>query len=265
MNSFYTVIKSVVLFTVVFTMLYSCKEHDKKVATEKVAKVDTTAKKIDTVVKPKYPDYLTIDFLMGKFNPAKHKRFVRIEDKYTNKKNVYLDKDAYASFLKMYQAAYKDGFKLVIVSATRNFDYQKNIWERKWKQKAKIADKAKRTIEILKYSAMPGTSRHHWGTEVDLNVLENSFYTKGEGKKIFDWMMKNAHKYGFYRPYTAGRPYGYNEEKWHWSYTPVSKTYTKYAKENMKDKFISGFSGAETAKKIAVTKKYILGIDASCL
>ncbi len=264
MNSFYTVIKSVFLFTVVFTMLYSCKEHDKKVATEKVAKVDTVAKKIDTVVKPKYPNYLTVDFLMGKFNPAEHKRFVRIEDKYTNKKNVYLDKDAYASFLKMYQAAYKDGFKLVIVSATRNFDYQKNIWERKWKQKAKITDKAKRTIEILKYSAMPGTSRHHWGTEVDLNVLENSFYTKGEGKKIFDWMVKNAHKYGFYRPYTAGRPYGYNEEKWHWSYTPVSKIYTKYAKKNMKDEFISGFSGAETAKEIAVTKKYILGIDASC-
>ena len=37
--------------------------------------------------------------------------------------------------------------------------------------------------EIMKYSSMPSTSRHHWGTDIDLNSLENSYFEKGEGKK----------------------------------------------------------------------------------
>lgn len=226
--------------------------------------VKTNPKAKDSLNKQKYPDFLNIDFLMGKFDPSKHKRFVRIEDKYTNKQNVYLDKSAYKSFLKMYEAAYQDGFKLLIVSATRPFDYQKRIWERNWKKREYIKDPVERALDILKFSSMPGTSRHHWGTEIDLNVLENSYYDKGEGKKIFDWMNENAYKFDYYRAYTAGRPYGYQEEKWHWSYKPISKIYTRYAEENMKDEFIKGFSGAETAKKIEITKKYILGINPQC-
>lgn len=241
-------------------LLFSCKNEKNN---QVVVKKENLVKK-DTIVKPRYPTYLNKEFIMGKFDPSKHNRFVRIEDKYTNKQNVYLDIDAYNSFLNMYKAAYKDGFKLMIVSATRPFDYQKRIWERNWKKRLKIKDPVKRALDILKFSSMPGTSRHHWGTEIDLNVLENKYYEKGEGKKIFDWMTEHAHQFGFYRPYTAGREYGYNEEKWHWSYLPISKTYTNFAKENMKDEYINGFSGSETAKQIGVTKKYILGINPKC-
>ena len=243
-------------------LLLSCKENSKTPTLLKTQEKKHI--KNDTVVKKLYPEHLNIDFLMGKFDPSKHKRFVRIENKYTNKHNIFLDKDAYSAFLKMYDAAYKDGYKLMIVSATRPFDYQKRIWERNWAKRAKIKDPVKRALDILKFSSMPGTSRHHWGTEIDLNVLENSYYADGEGKKIFDWMTKNAGKYGFCRPYTAGRPFGYNEEKWHWSYKPISKIYTQFAKENMKDEYIKGFKGAENAKRIQVTKKYILGINQGC-
>ncbi len=255
MGKVYIIVISLLVFA-------SCDNQVKKNTDIRKQKKEIIRK--DSIVKKKYPDYLNNDFLMGKFDPSRHKRFVRIEDKYTNKHNIYLDKDAYQSFLKMYQDAYNDGFKLKIISATRFFDYQKGIWERNWKKRKKIKNPVKRALDILKFSSMPGTSRHHWGTEVDLNVLENSYYTKGEGKKIFDWMTKNAHKYGFCRPYTAGRPFGYNEEKWHWSYMPVSKLYTRYAKENMKDEYIKGFSGSETAKQIEITKKYILGINKHC-
>ncbi len=254
--------KIVYLIVLSLLLLSSCKENSE--TTPLVKTQEKKHVKNDTVVKKLYPGYLNIDFLMGKFDPSKHKRFARIEDKYTNKHNVFLDKDAYSAFLKMYDAAYKDGYKLMIVSATRPFDYQKRIWERNWAKRAKIKDPVKRALDILKFSSMPGTSRHHWGTEIDLNVLENSYYADGEGKKIFDWMTKNAGKYGFCRPYTAGRPFGYNEEKWHWSYKPISKIYTQFAKENMKDEYINGFNGAETAKRIQVTKKYILGINQEC-
>ncbi len=252
------------LLVFIIFFLFSCKNAG-KTPEKKYKPVEKKFETVtDTVSKPKYPSYLNIDFLMGKFDPSKHQRFVRIEDQYTNKHNVYLDKEAYRAFLKMYNAAYKDGFKLMIISATRPFDYQKGIWERNWAKRKNIKDPVKRALDILKFSSMPGTSRHHWGTEVDLNVLENSYYSSGKGKQIFDWMTKNAFKYGFCRPYTAGRPYGYNEEKWHWSYKPLSEIYTQYANENMKDDFISGFKGAETAKKIQVTKKYILEINKIC-
>ena len=256
--------KNTLFLIIVIIALFSCKNTVKTSKQVEAVKKDTIVVKKDTIKKPKYPSYLNIDFLMGKFDPAKHPRFVRIEDKYTNKHNVYLDKAAYNAFLKMYDAAYKDGFKLLIVSATRPFNYQKGIWERNWAKRKNIKDPVKRALDILKFSSMPGTSRHHWGTEVDLNVLENSYYATKEGKMIFDWMTENAYKFGFCRPYTAGRPYGYNEEKWHWSYKPVSEIYTQYARENMRDDYISGFKGAETAKKIQVTKKYILGINKEC-
>jgi len=256
--------KKIFLLSFIILALFSCKNTGEKPEKNRTIKKDTVEIRKDTVVKPKYPSYLNNDFLMGKFDPSKHPEFVRIEDKYTNKHNVYLDKNAYNAFLKMYDAAYKDGFKLLIVSATRPFNYQKGIWERNWAKRKNIKDPVKRALDILKFSSMPGTSRHHWGTEIDLNVLENSYYTKGKGKKIFDWMTENAYKFGFCRPYTAGRPYGYNEEKWHWSYKPISGIYTQYAKENMKDDYISGFKGAQTAKKIQVTKKYILGINKKC-
>ena len=35
----------------------------------------------------------------------------------------------------------------------------------------------------------------------------------------------NASRYGFARPYTAGRSGGYEEEKWHWSYLPLSRKF----------------------------------------
>ena len=111
--------KNVLLLLLFIFTVSSCKNSGKEISSSeaKVTEIKNIQKpKQDTIVKKKYPKFLTIDFLMGKFDPSKHKRFVRIEDKYTNKQNVYLDKSAYTSFLKMYEAAYNDGFKLLIVS-----------------------------------------------------------------------------------------------------------------------------------------------------
>ena len=38
---------------------------------------------------------------------------------------------------------------------------------------------------------MPSTSRHHWGTDLDLNNLNNSYFTSGKGKKIYKGSEKN--------------------------------------------------------------------------
>jgi len=206
-------------------------------------------------------------YLMGKFDPAKNDAFVKVPVKYANRKGYYLRKSAFEAFKKMHEAARKDGVKLIIRSATRNFNYQKRIWERKWRKQNKSRNAVDKARNILKLSSMPGSSRHHWGTEIDLNAFRNDWFEHDQGLKLFRWMNKNAAKYGFRRPYTkkdSKRPTGYNEEKWHWSYTPLSIPMLKDAAIILNDNNIKGFSGSETAKKIGIVKDYILGVDESC-
>jgi len=52
------------------------------------------------------------------------------------------------------------------------------------------------------------------GTDFDLFSLSNGNFNSGNGKVIYDWLTKHAHKFGFCQPYTAGRTQGYNEERW---------------------------------------------------
>lgn len=218
-----------------------------------------------------------LDYLMGHFDPAQHADFAKITSPYADRADMYMRKDAYEAFKSMHAAALKEGISLKIISAARNFDAQKGIWEAKWngsrilsngENAAKAYPLAKnRALKILEYSAMPGASRHHWGTDIDLNNLSDKWFLQGDGQKIYAWLVKNAGNFGFCQPYSvknAERPHGYNEEKWHWSYMPVSNKLTTFARNYMKDKLITGFSGAETAAEIGVVEKYVLGINQQC-
>jgi LAS superfamily LD-carboxypeptidase LdcB len=207
------------------------------------------------------------NYLMGKFNPAKHNAFVKVPARYANRNGYYLRKSAFEAFKKMHEDARRDGVKLIIRSATRNFDYQKRIWERKWRAQKKSRSAINKARNILKLSSMPGSSRHHWGTEIDLNAFRNDWFDHDQGLKLFRWMNANASKYGFHRPYTkkdSERPTGYNEERWHWSYTPLSIPMLHDASMALKDERITGFLGSKTAIEIGVVKNYILGVDESC-
>lgn len=212
---------------------------------------------------------------MGKFNPAEDERFVLIPMPYALKK-MYMRKEAFKSFKEMYDAAAKDGISLLIKSATRPFDVQKTIWESKWVGRRKVdgaflspevVNKTVRAKKILRWSSMPSTSRHHWGTDIDINNLEPEYFEKGQGLKEYEWLVANAHKFGFCQVYSKmdeTRPYGYQEEKWHWSYLPISKKLTQEYAEKIKDSDIVGFLGAETASDIEIVKKYVLGINPAC-
>ncbi len=218
------------------------------------------------------------NYIMGKFDPAQHPDFVKVDKKYADVEGYFLRKETYASFEKMWEAAKADGVTLTIVSATRNFERQRAIWEGKWSGSRlienganaakKYPDPKTRALKILEYSSMPGSSRHHWGTDIDLNDLDNYTFEQGPGKKVYDWLQKHAHEYGFCQPYTPkgdARPNGYNEEKWHWSYIPVAKKLTDLAARTLTDDMIGGFKGAETAIEIKVVEKYVLGINQECL
>ena len=231
---------------------------------------DTVPAKPDTLAIP-----YDINYIMGRFDPATHPDFVLIDSMYADKKGMYLRKDTYKAFLEMYQHALKDGVKLQIRSATRNFYAQKNIWEAKWTGERLLEggenlalatpDPKEKALKILRYSSMPGSSRHHWGTDIDLNNLENDWFNAGEGLDMYNWLKAHAAEHGFCQPYSAGRQHGYFEERWHWSYMPVSTKLTAYAKDHLKNEMITGFLGSETAPMIDIVKYYVLGINQECL
>lgn len=220
--------------------------------------------------------YVKKEILLGKFSPSADTGFVPVDIKYASTKGFYLNKKTYLAFIKMWEAAYKEGVDLKIVSATRTFEQQKKIWEGKFtgttlyygKNLAKTyPDANERARYILKYSSMPGTSRHHWGTDVDINSVQNNYFESGTGKKTYEWLKKNAPTYGFCQPYTtldSLRPVGYSEEKWHWSYMPLSTLYLKAYNKAIDASEIRGFKGSETANTLDVIKNYVNGINTSC-
>ncbi len=261
-------------------LLSACKNESKETKRDLenlTSDVSMTKKTPDTKMAPQIKG-LDTDYCMGRFEPKSHSDFKLIPIKYADREGMYLRKDVFEAFEKMFEASKKDGIKLQIRSATRNFNYQKGIWERKWTGATVLSDGTnvakdlnspkEKALKILEYSSMPGTSRHHWGTDIDLNSFSNSYFEKGEGKLLYDWMLKHAHSYGFCQPYTAkgpSRPNGYNEEKWHWSYMPIAKLLTTHAKTDLEDRMIEGFKGAKTAVEIGVIEKYVLGINEACL
>jgi hypothetical protein len=210
-----------------------------------------------------------LNYLLGKFNPAQHPDFVNVGNPYAEKPDMMLRKEAFEAFQKMYEAAKTDGVMLRIISSTRTFGQQKAIWEEKWTRFAKEAPGAEqRALKILEYSAMPGASRHHWGTDVDLNDLNNpSFQPGGKFEKVYEWLTAHAAEYGFCQPYTAkdvNRPNGYNEERWHWSYTPLSIPFLDQYLQTVTDELLTGFTGCETAANIRVVEHYAAGINQEC-
>ena len=100
-----------------------------------------------------------------------------------------LTKNTSLAFLDMQKAAKNDGIDLQIVSSFRTFDKQKNLWNKKFKRFSDEGNNTRESLNmILRYSAVPGTSRHHWGTEIDItdrNVIEkhllnsNKFHNGG--------------------------------------------------------------------------------------
>lgn len=151
-------------------------------------------------------------------------------------KGINLRKEAHDAFIEMKKAAYSAGIDLKVVSSYRNFERQVQIWERKYDKYTEENGMAPLDAidKIIEYSTIPGTSRHHWGTDVDIvdgyrkvegNVLDpNKFGEGGPYEDFKNWMDANSEKYGFYLVYTDHpKRKGFKYEPWHYSYAPISK------------------------------------------
>ena len=193
------------------------------------------------------------------------------------KESIPLAKKAGKAFEKMQKAAKKEGIVLEIVSGYRSYDRQKAIWNRKYKANEAAGLSPEENIKkIIEYSTLPGTSRHHWGTEADIIdgskpkvgdvLVAEKFHEQGPYVPLKKWMDLHAHKYGFYLPYTQqpGRK-GFYYEPWHYSYAPLSISLLKsYTSLNLNEVLITeGLEGSASLNSEFISTYYeehILGI-----
>lgn len=158
-----------------------------------------------------------------------------------------LQRDTLEAFLAMREAAAQAGISLSVFSSFRDFDAQVSIWNRKYRGERPLYARdgtlrvhAQLSEEelldaILAWSALPGASRHHWGTDLDVyderamptgyrvQLLPGEYSAGGVFAALTGWLDENLERFGFFRPYDADRG-GVLPEPWHLSYTPVART-----------------------------------------
>ena len=149
------------------------------------------------------------------------------------------------ALLAMRRAALDDGIDMLPVSSFRDFGQQLRIWNAKYNGERTLLDRnsqpliaaalepAERVAAILVWSALPGASRHHWGSDFDVidgrtmpppgqvELLDADFAAGGRYVALDDWLRAHAADFGFFRPYDRDRG-GVQPEPWHLSFAPLA-------------------------------------------
>ena len=162
----------------------------------------------------------------------------------------FIHKQMLTDFLKLKKEAREAGFDLEIASAFRDYNRQLAIWNLKASGERQLLDDQERPLDftklspleivmsILRWSAVPGASRHHWGTDIDVfdahtqrldevKLVPSEVNGNGPAAKLHEWLdsrISAGNAFGFYRPYAADRG-GVAPERWHISYNPLSRRY----------------------------------------
>jgi LAS superfamily LD-carboxypeptidase LdcB len=181
---------------------------------------------------------------------------------------LQLERQTAAALEKMQQAARQDGIALAVVSAYRSFDRQAAIWNSKMSGLRAVYDQQQQRLDIhqlsgfakleavLLYSALPGASRHHWGTDLDvfdaaavdshyqLQLQEAEYQAGGPFHQLAVWLTQYAGDFGFFRPYQKYQG-GVAAEPWHLSYQPLSEIYLQQFKLSMLQQAVEQHSLSE--------------------
>lgn len=150
--------------------------------------------------------------------------------------------------------ALASGFELTVASGYRNFERQLLIWNRKARGEMPVFDDNgtpldlnrlslwQRVQVILRWSALPGASRHHWGTDIDVydraavppdyhvQLSIEEVAEEGPFAAMHHWLdasIAAGAAEGFFRPYDRDRG-GVAPERWHLSYAPIARQFERY-------------------------------------
>ena len=161
---------------------------------------------------------------------------------------IKLHKDVIESLQALSEAAAKAGFSAWVVSGYRGYDHQMRIWNEKAQGKRPVHDETgnilapptteaeteERFFYMLRWSAFPGLSRHHWGSDMDMvdkaampggyqvQLTPDEVEAGGLFAPFHNWLDGNLKRFGFFRPYQKDRG-GVSPERWHLSYAPLSQ------------------------------------------
>ena len=179
--------------------------------------------------------------------------------------------EAAAPLTELRQLAGRQGFDLRLCSSFRSFDRQLIIWNGKVSGQRPVFDNSGAQVAmkklnewqqvqaIMRWSALPGASRHHWGTDFDINdatAIDENYQLQltpqeVEGEGIFapfhNWLDtiigQGVGKSGFYRPYAKDSG-GIAPERWHISYRPVAEKFAaKLTKQVIADRLLGSEIG----------------------
>ena len=176
-----------------------------------------------------------------------------------------LHESVVAAFEDLADRAAKSGFDLHIISGFRSFERQLTIWNAKARGARLVLDDEDNSVDItalpdldkiraiMRFSAIPGGSRHHWGTDMDVydaSALDDGCQvqltyseTTGDGPlaNLHRWLDLNLPKTDFYRPYERDTG-GVSVEPWHLSYRPLAEKYAAVLSTKM---LIESWQGVE--------------------
>ncbi|MBC77844.1 MAG: peptidase M15 [Halobacteriovoraceae bacterium] len=160
-------------------------------------------------------------------------------------KDVLIAPQAKEELLRLQKAAKEANIHIEVASAYRSYDRQLAIWNAKASGKRILRDRRENVVDfesasdeevlnaIMAWSAIPGASRHHWGTEVDIydcnvKTRDNLELTVRECDRdfssLYQWIDENLPNFSFHRPYSEDLG-GVSVEPWHLSYTPLSNQF----------------------------------------
>ena len=144
-------------------------------------------------------------------------------------------------------SAKDDNIDLCIASGFRSFERQQMIWNNKANGLRPVKDANNQTINIasvtktqllkhiLHWSALPGASRHHWGTDIDvfapsmlsqpLQLEPWEYEQDGPMALLGQWLSENLTAHGFFLPYRRYNG-GVAREPWHISHISQSQALT---------------------------------------
>lgn len=149
------------------------------------------------------------------------------------------------ALLSMRAEAHEAGIDLYVASAHRDFNRQLAIWSGKFNGRRPLLDPAGATIDhaklheyelidaILIWSALPGASRHHWGSDFDVmdaaalqpgervELVAQEYGPGGRFERLNGWLDSNMGRFGLFRPYATWQG-GVRPEPWHLSHAEVS-------------------------------------------
>lgn len=197
--------------------------------------------------------------------------------------DTLLEKETLNAFEMMKAEALEEGIQLQIVSGFRSFMRQREIFESKFSRLKKEGYTSLEACQnITRYSSIPGTSRHHWGTDIDVIdqsqnlskgdlLIEKNYAEGGAFYQLSNWMKKNANRFGFYLTYPSDpNRTGFAFEPWHFSYRPTSVSYLqqieiKILEEQLQLKKILGLDELPDDFLNQYLKDYLYGIHPKLL